>query len=243
MCNPKVNEYGDIDNQQHNQHNEEESSKAEMLRDAALELEKIRTTPQQQITPSTIESFPSSCLRLLQSLPGNNRCLDCGARNPEWAAVSYGGLVCIECSGFHRQLGVNTSKVRSIMLDSFSHEEILCMLEGGNDQANKFFTRHGMSSLPCQSNNTTSPPQPNNVPKNSVATTTSQINNERARRYVTNAALFYRKNLLLHVQKVKQCEYKGRDAFRRLKRQKSDGKSKPEKIARGERPRRIKTVG
>jgi len=39
--------------------------------------------------------------------------------DPEWAAINLGVLVCIECSGVHRALGVNISKVRSITLDKW----------------------------------------------------------------------------------------------------------------------------
>jgi len=51
--------------------------------------------------------FPASCLRLVRSLPGNSRCVDCEEMNPEWASVSYGVLLCLRCSGRHRGLGVN----------------------------------------------------------------------------------------------------------------------------------------
>lgn len=53
--------------------------------------------------------FPSNCLRLVRSLPGNSRCVDCEEMNPEWASVSYGVLLCLRCSGRHRGLGVNVS--------------------------------------------------------------------------------------------------------------------------------------
>ncbi|XP_022881660.1 ADP-ribosylation factor GTPase-activating protein AGD3-like isoform X2 [Olea europaea var. sylvestris] len=54
---------------------------------------------------------------ILQKVCGNNKCADCGAPEPDWASLNLGVLVCIECSGVHRNLGVHISKVRSLTLD------------------------------------------------------------------------------------------------------------------------------
>jgi Arf-GAP/coiled-coil/ANK repeat/PH domain-containing protein len=39
------------------------------------------------------------------------------ASDPDWASINLGILLCIECSGVHRQVGVHVSKVRSTTLD------------------------------------------------------------------------------------------------------------------------------
>jgi hypothetical protein len=44
-------------------------------------------------------------------------CYVCRAADPDWASLNLGILLCIECSGVHRQLGVHISKVRSTTLD------------------------------------------------------------------------------------------------------------------------------
>jgi len=75
--------------------------------------------------------FPPACLKLLQGLEGNQRCVDCGEHGPQWAAVSYGALLCLQCSGKHRSLGVQVSCVRSIRMDEWTLEQVLTMLEGG----------------------------------------------------------------------------------------------------------------
>ncbi|XP_052185098.1 ADP-ribosylation factor GTPase-activating protein AGD3 [Diospyros lotus] len=54
---------------------------------------------------------------MLRKVCGNDRCADCGAPEPDWASLNLGVLVCIECSGVHRNLGVHISKVRSLTLD------------------------------------------------------------------------------------------------------------------------------
>lgn len=54
---------------------------------------------------------------VLRKVCGNDVCADCGASEPDWASLNLGVLVCIECSGVHRNLGVHISKVRSLTLD------------------------------------------------------------------------------------------------------------------------------
>lgn len=47
----------------------------------------------------------------LRGIPGNDECAECNAPDPDWASLNLGVLMCIECSGVHRNLGVHISKV------------------------------------------------------------------------------------------------------------------------------------
>ena len=40
--------------------------------------------------------------KIIRAFPGNDKCSDCGLSNPQWASVSFGTLMCLECSGAHR---------------------------------------------------------------------------------------------------------------------------------------------
>ena len=49
----------------------------------------------------------------IRQLPGNNVCADCNCPDPAWFSVNLGVLVCIECSGLHREMGVQVCRVFS----------------------------------------------------------------------------------------------------------------------------------
>ncbi|XP_067382520.1 arf-GAP with coiled-coil, ANK repeat and PH domain-containing protein 3 isoform X3 [Channa argus] len=78
-------------------------------------------------------------LQRIQCLPGNEQCCDCGQSDPRWASINLGILLCIECSGIHRSLGVHCSKVRSLTLDSWEPELLKLMCELGNSVINHIY--------------------------------------------------------------------------------------------------------
>ncbi|XP_056447279.1 arf-GAP with coiled-coil, ANK repeat and PH domain-containing protein 3 isoform X2 [Gadus chalcogrammus] len=78
-------------------------------------------------------------LQRIQGLPGNGQCCDCGHSEPGWASINLGVLLCIECSGIHRSLGVHCSKVRSLTLDSWEPELLKLMCELGNSVINHIY--------------------------------------------------------------------------------------------------------
>uniref|UniRef100_A0A8C2WWA9 Arf-GAP with coiled-coil, ANK repeat and PH domain-containing protein n=1 Tax=Cyclopterus lumpus TaxID=8103 RepID=A0A8C2WWA9_CYCLU len=78
-------------------------------------------------------------LQRIQSQPGNEQCCDCGQADPRWASINLGILLCIECSGIHRSLGVHCSKVRSLTLDSWEPELLKLMCELGNNVINHIY--------------------------------------------------------------------------------------------------------
>ncbi|KAI1428619.1 hypothetical protein F5Y12DRAFT_675222 [Xylaria sp. FL1777] len=80
---------------------------------------------------------------LVQSVPGNNVCADCGARNPSWASWNLGIFLCMRCAAIHRKLGTHISKVKSLSMDSWTNEQVESMKRTGNAASNKTYNPQG----------------------------------------------------------------------------------------------------
>ncbi len=76
--------------------------------------------------------FPPRILREVKLKEGNTTCCDCASYDVEWASVSHGTLLCLLCAGKHRNLGVHSSFVRSIYMDTWSPLQLEMMRGGGN---------------------------------------------------------------------------------------------------------------
>lgn len=74
-----------------------------------------------------------------QILAANPTCADCGAPEPDWCSLNLGVVICIQCSGIHRSLGVHVSKVRSLRLDAIDPAELALLRAVGNARANACF--------------------------------------------------------------------------------------------------------
>ncbi|KAI4886159.1 hypothetical protein NFI96_019022 [Prochilodus magdalenae] len=80
-------------------------------------------------------------LQAIRNAKGNDLCVDCEAPNPTWASLNLGALICIECSGIHRNLGTHLSRVRSLDLDNWPSELTKVLTAIGNYMANSVWEK------------------------------------------------------------------------------------------------------
>jgi ADP-ribosylation factor GTPase-activating protein 2/3 len=81
----------------------------------------------------------------LKESPDNNSCFDCAKKAPKWSSTSFGILLCLDCSGKHRELGPQISFVRSLTLDDWTLKQIMHLELGGNKACAENFKRYGLS--------------------------------------------------------------------------------------------------
>uniref|UniRef100_A0A8B9QE38 ArfGAP with GTPase domain, ankyrin repeat and PH domain 1 n=1 Tax=Apteryx owenii TaxID=8824 RepID=A0A8B9QE38_APTOW len=96
-------------------------------------------------------------LQSIRNIRGNSHCVDCEAQNPDWASLNLGALMCIECSGIHRNLGTHLSRVRSLDLDDWPLELIKVMSSIGNELANSVWEESSQGHLKPSSDSTSTP--------------------------------------------------------------------------------------
>ncbi|XP_050033417.1 centaurin-gamma-1A-like isoform X2 [Dermacentor andersoni] len=88
---------------------------------------------------NSIVDSATSIQAIRTTVPGNSHCADCDTQQPDWASLNLGTLICIECSGIHRNLGSHISRVRSLDLDDWPPEHVAVMMALGNMASNSIW--------------------------------------------------------------------------------------------------------
>jgi hypothetical protein len=74
--------------------------------------------------PDSISIKENNRDTMIEKLIQSSKCLDCDSECPTWCSIDWLSLICIDCSGVHRSLGVQISKIRSLRLDNLEPELI-----------------------------------------------------------------------------------------------------------------------
>lgn len=97
------------------------------------------------------ETYNNTEIYNIMKQEDNKFCFDCGYIDPQWASVSNGVLICINCSGEHRRIGTSLSKVRSLTLDKWEPIQIEMLKLGGNKRLKDFLFQYNIKQgLPIE---------------------------------------------------------------------------------------------
>nr|CAH7733807.1 unnamed protein product [Callosobruchus chinensis] len=87
----------------------------------------------------SFKELQQAIIKYIQKIPGNDRCCDCNSQNDAtWLSTNFGIIVCIECSGIHRDLGVHISRIQSLTLDNVATSQLVLA---------RFMTNHAFNDI------------------------------------------------------------------------------------------------
>lgn len=89
--------------------------------------------------------------KVLKGKQDNQKCFDCGSKFPQWATVSFGIFICLDCSSKHRSYGPQISFVRSLTMDNWTQAEAVAMELGGNKSLKEFLRANDLTTLDYKS--------------------------------------------------------------------------------------------
>ena len=96
---------------------------------------------------------PMDIAQMIWKIPGNNRCAECGKSQPEWISLNLGVVVCLECSGGHRSLGVKVSRIRSMLMDKLDGNSMDIVKKLGNTFMNSIYQANKSGYLYSENTN------------------------------------------------------------------------------------------
>jgi len=92
--------------------------------------------------------FQQTLVNYIRNIPSNNLCCDCGGQNDvTWLSTNFGVIVCIECSGIHREMGVHITKIQSLTLDHIGTSQLLVSRTMSNEGFNKIMEARSSRKL------------------------------------------------------------------------------------------------
>ncbi|KAM7533759.1 hypothetical protein Aperf_G00000104795 [Anoplocephala perfoliata] len=145
-CQSPISDHDVMSNSVHRQHrrgNNFTGSDGDLLERAAI----LRSSPTSTLCSDDgiVNSLSGAALhqniqRVMRSkVPGNRLCADCSRPDPEWVSVNLGVLICLECCGTHRELGVQCSRTQSLVMDDLNTAQLMLPRFIGNKLFNSVY--------------------------------------------------------------------------------------------------------
>ncbi|XP_062519440.1 arf-GAP with GTPase, ANK repeat and PH domain-containing protein 3-like isoform X2 [Corticium candelabrum] len=117
---------------------EELESWVKAIRQQIQESLQMSTSDKAKLHPGT-RAVDRNEIDRVREIDGNNFCADCNSPNPQWVSLNLGIVVCINCSGIHRNLGTHLSRVKSLELDDWSPEQLAAVMAIGNSLSRRVY--------------------------------------------------------------------------------------------------------
>jgi len=85
-----------------------------------------------------MDSETKEFFRIESKNNGNGQCFECLQLEPNWASVTLGIFICVQCAGIHRSLGSHLSFVRSTLMDTWKPHHLASITMGGNNKLRSY---------------------------------------------------------------------------------------------------------